>query len=253
MHIITLITDLGHQDYYVGKLKGCLLSRINDATIVDICHDVELHDVSKAAHFAKASHSSFPYDSIHIINVYQHYSSNVRFLIAKMNDQYFVAPDNGIISLIFPEISIENIWRVHEHSEMTPFELIAHTCACISNGLIEEISDAAETITEKLSVQPVIGKSEIRGTIIHVDYMENVITNISKPLFEKVRAGRQFEIFFKHNDPITRISKSYADVHVGEALARFNDSDMLELSINMGKASSMYDLYKNETIQVYFL
>ena len=167
---------------------------------------------------------------------------------------YFIAPDNGLLSLIFPELDATKVRIIRpNHSEDSLFETLAHTCACIINGLIEECSDASPTFTQRLSVQPVTGTDEIRGTIIHVDHMENVITNISKEVFEKYRNGRKYEIYFRHNDPITEISKTYADVPVGEIVCLFNDGNMLEIAINMGKASTLHGLHLNETIQIYFV
>lgn len=254
MSIITLTTDLGLSDYYVGKLKGYLLSQLPTTQLVDISHAVTSHDISTAAYFVKSAKEAFPPQTIHIINVYTIYGSDSRMLICEQDDSYYIAPDNGVMSLIFPEMNVADV-RIIKPNHVTDslFETIAHACACIANGLIEECSDAALSFTERLSVQPVTGKDEIRGTIIHVDHMENVITNISKEVFEKYRNGRNYEIYFKHNDPITQLSKSYADVPVGEIACLFNDGDMLEIAINMGKASSLHGLHLNETIQIYFV
>lgn len=254
MSIITLTTDLGVSDYYVGKLKGYLLAKIPSAQLVDISHAVTSHDISTAAYFVNSAKEAFPSKTIHVISVYTIYSSESRLLIYEQNDSFYIAPDNGVLSLIFPQMNDAQVRVIKPNNPQDSlFETIAHSCACISNGLIEECSDLATRYTERLSVQPVTGKDEIRGTIIHVDHMENVITNISKEVFEKYRAGRNYEIYFKHNDPITQISQSYADVPVGEIVCLFNDGDMLEIAINMGKASSLHGLHLNETIQINFV
>jgi len=254
MSIITLTTDLGVSDYYVGKLKGYLLTQLPDARLVDISHAVTSHDISTAAYFVKSAKEAFPPKTIHLVSVYTIYASESRMIICERDGSYYIAPDNGVMSLIFPDMTGANVRVIRpNHDTDSLFQTIAHACACITNGLIEECSDAAQTFTERLSVQPVTGKDEIRGTIIHVDHKENVITNISREVFDKYRDGRQYEIYFKHNDPITQISKSYADVPVGEIVCLFNDGDMLEIAINMGKASTLHGLHLNETIQIYFV
>ena len=254
MSIITLTTDLGVSDYYVGKLKGYLLSKIPSAHLVDISHAVTSHDISTAAYFVKSAKEAFPARTIHIINVYTIYGSESKMLLYQHEDSYYIAPDNGVLSLIFPNLDPSQVRIIRSNNkEDSLFETLAHTSACVANGLIEECSDPALTFTQRLSVQPVTGANEIRGTIIHVDHMENVITNISREVFDKYRNGRDYEIYFKHNDPITEISHTYADVPVGEIVCLFNDGDMLEIAINMGKASTLHGLHLNETIQIYFV
>lgn len=254
MAIITLTTDLGTKDYYVGKLKGCILTHNPSTSIVDISHVIPLHDIAKAAHFARASHQSFGPGTIHVLHVYSAYNSSPVLLLYTSNDQHYILPNNGLISLIFDTIDSSQVREILPHPSSTnTFDLIGHVCACIKNGLIEECSKPIGEYNQKISVQPVIGPNEIRGTIIHIDHMENVVTNISRDLFDTQRNGRRYEIYFRHNEPITQLSTSYSDVAVGEVLCMFNDSNMLELAINMGKASSLLHLYDGETIQIYFL
>lgn len=254
MSVITLTTDLGVTDYYLAKLRGYLVSQLPETKVIDISHDLESHDIGKAAYFVKSAYQAFPKGSIHIINVYTRYGMNNRLILCKREEMYFIAPDNGVLSLIFTDLSIDEVKEIRpNHDDDSLFQTYAHVSACIKNDLLAECTIPVETFTERLSVQPVTSRHEIRGTIIHIDKMENVITNISKATFEKFRDGRPYEIYFKHNDPITAVSDSYADVPVGEVLCIFNDSDMLEIAINMGKASSMHGLYPNETIQVNFL
>lgn len=254
MSVITLTTDLGVSDYYLAKLKGYLITQLPSVRLIDISHTLESHDISKASYFVKSVYPTFPAGSIHLINVYTNYIPNGRLVLCQRDGMYFIAPDNGVLSLIFTDLKASDVKvLVPNHSADSTFQTYAHACACIHNGLIEECTADCKTFTERLSVQPVTNKDEIRGTIIHVDKMENVITNISQEIFVKQQQGRPYEIYFKHNDPITQISNSYADVPVGEVLCMFNDSKMLEIAINMGKASTMHGLFLNETIQINFL
>ncbi len=254
MALITLTTDLGTSDYYVGKLKGCLLKHNSQNVLIDISHQIPLHDIAKAAYFVRSSYGTFPPGTIHLVSVYNAYNPSRQHLLYSQDGHYFILPDNGIIALLFDDINHANVKAIIRNENLSSnFELFGHIIACIQNELLQETTKPIEEFTQKISVQPVLGKAEIRGTIIHVDHMENVITNVSRSLFDKQRDGRAFEIYFRHNNPITQISQYYSDVPVGEVLCLFNDSDMLEIAINMGKASSMLDLYNNETIQIYFL
>ena len=254
MSVITLTTDLGHKDYYLAKLKGYLISQQHHVQLIDICHTIDTHDIAKAAYFVKSAYKAFQAGTIHLINVYPEYTGDSRLILCKVDEMYFIAPDNGVLSLIFPDLISDNVKVVKpNHPGETMFQTYAHVCACIHNDLLDECTSPCESFIERLTVQPVMSNHEIRGTIIHIDKMENVVTNISRDIFEKYRQGRDYEIYFKHNDPITSISQTYADVPVGEVLCMFNDSDMLEIAINMGKASTLHGLYLNETIQINFI
>ena len=131
--------------------------------------------------------------------------------------------------------------------------IFAHAAAYLGHGLpIEEIGPVVSIFNTKLVIQPVVTANQIRATIIHIDHFENVVVNLKKELFDRVRNGRQFELYFKPNDPITFLSKDYGDVAIGDPLAFFNSSGYLEIAINMDKASSMLNLLKNEMIQINF-
>ncbi|MCB0641028.1 MAG: SAM-dependent chlorinase/fluorinase, partial [Phaeodactylibacter sp.] len=109
-----------------------------------------------------------------------------------------------------------------------------------------------EEMQQGLSLQPVTSTSTIRGTVIHVDRYDNVIVNVEKDLFYKIGNHRPFELYFKRHDPILQLSKYYHDVPVGEVLCLFNTSDLLEIAINMGKASTLLGLKVDDAIQIDF-
>jgi S-adenosylmethionine hydrolase len=131
--------------------------------------------------------------------------------------------------------------------------IFSHAAAYIGHGLpLEDIGAKIAQFNKKLVIQPVITSNQIRATIIHVDHFENVVINLKRDLFEKVRNNRRFELYFKPNDPITFLSKDYGDVSIGDTLAFFNSSGYLEIALNMDKASSMLNLQKGEMIQINF-
>ena len=94
--------------------------------------------------------------------------------------------------------------------------------------------------------------AQIRGSVIYVDHYENVIVNVQKELFERVRNGRHFQLFFKRHDPITQLSRQYHDVSIGETLCLFNDAGYLTIAINMGKAASLLGLKLDDMVQIDF-
>ena len=131
--------------------------------------------------------------------------------------------------------------------------IFSHAAAYIGHGLpLSDIGNMVPNFNKKLVIQPVVTSSQIRATVIHIDHFENVVVNLKKDLFDKVRNKRRFELFYKPHDPITFLSKDYGDVSIGDPLAYFNSAGYLEIAINMDKASSMLNLMKGEMIQINF-
>lgn len=254
MPIITLTTDLGYTDFYVAKLKSAILKRVREVTFLDVSHAIASHDIQQAAFSLMNIWNELPEGSIHLISVYNHYSSRNQYVVFEHQGHYFVGPNNGVFSLLHENIAAKPATIIDMPSgAKSLFDLFAHGIACISTGIpINEIGEAETTLNEKLSILPVHTSDEIRATIIHVDHFGNVVLNVKKEFFEKIRQNRAFEIYFKHSEPIQKISHGYSQVPVGEVVALFNVLGNMELAINMGNASSMLDLYKNETIQIHF-
>jgi S-adenosyl-L-methionine hydrolase (adenosine-forming) len=259
MHIITLTTDFGLQDYYVPVLKGAMLSRHQDLNFVDISHNINNHDIVQAAFILKNAWHHFPKGSIHVVSVNNFGGEQERFLIFQHQDHYFIGPDNGIFSLVLdnatpPQYNAQSIYQI-------PFKglnfqqvlsVIAEAVGrIVTNEPLSEIGSFAENIVQRITFQPVTTPNQIRGTIIHIDNYDNCILNISRTLFEKVGHGRSFQLYFKRHEPITRLMQHYNEVGIGETLCIFN-SDYLEIAINMGKASEMLGLKVEDTVQIDF-
>lgn len=254
MQIVTLTTDFGLQDYYVPVLKGAILSRHRAVNIVDISHQIKHHDIVQAAFVLKNTWSAFPEGTIHVVSVNNFGGDRGRFLAFKYERHIFIGPDNGIFTLIFPNLSPLNIVEIPFVG--LNFEYVREALAnaisqLVLNPALELLGNPARDILQRITFQPVIAPSQIRGAVIYVDNYDNVVSNVTRDLFEKVGRGRSFQLFFKRHDPIMRLSKHYNDVPIGETLCLFN-SDYLEVAINMGKAAEMFGLKIEDTIQIDF-
>src|SRR3989344_8200052 len=104
MPIITLTTDLGSTDFYVGSLKGAILSQLADVTIVDITHNIPLYDFSKAAFIVRNCYRDFPKGTIHVIGVNPETDAETTHVAIEYDGYYFIGADNGVFSLIFDNI-----------------------------------------------------------------------------------------------------------------------------------------------------
>ena len=253
MSIVTLITDFGSKDYYVALLKGHILSAAPKVKLVDITHEITPHDIMEGAFFLKATYNRFPKGTIHLVGVNTYYEPNSRIIVFKHEDYYFIGPNNGLFSLVLNEIDAEEVYVLADQDITDLNDILANAVQGIVAGSpLKLLGQPVDQFERKLSLQPVVNNDQIRATIIHVDHFGNVIVNLSKPTFERIRKGRTFMIFYKSDEPIVRLSRRYNDVQIGDVCAFFNSVDMLEIAIHMGNAHELLNLNKNETIQIDF-
>lgn len=256
MQIVSITTDFGLQDYYVAELKAHIYQRSEDLQIVDVSHSIDSHDIVQAAHFIDNVFRTFPIGSIHCVAVYNYYSRQSRFIAFEKEGHFFIGPDNGVFSLIFEDLRAEQTFEIdHKLLGLESIgQIVGWTVGYISKGNpINEIGQPSTEINQKMGIKPVVTSSQIRATIIHIDHYENVVINLKKEQFEKLRAGREFQLYYKQTDPIRHISETYGDVAITDVMCLFNSAGYMQIGINMGKASSMLNLNKNETIQINFI
>jgi len=253
--IITLTTDFGTQDHYAGALKGALLRACPEANLVDISHAIKPFDIVQAALVARNAYPEFPEGSIHIIGVNCVYDTHFRFVTARADGHFFLAPDNGLLTLLFEHLADEDV-RVLSDPEPAHFPgknaFSAAAAHLVAGSPFEEIGLPAGPLVERIGLRPVIMPTRIRGTVIHIDNFENALVNISRDTFENAAQGRPFSLFFKRNDPISRLSQRYCDVPVGEPLCLFNSAGLLEIAVNMGRASTLLGLKVEDVVEVVF-
>lgn len=255
MSIVTLTTDFGAQDFYAGALKGALLRCHAGLQLVDITHGIRPYNIVEGAFALSQAWHEFPEGSIHLVAVNAVYSPGHRFAVIRHAGHYFLAPDNGILTLLFEKIASPDI-RFLPSEDQSPFA-VKHvfpgvTAHLASGGLFDDLGEPGDALYQRINLQPVITPNTIRGTVIHVDYFENAIVNIRSAVFEKVGAGRPFSLYFKRNDPITQLSRSYCDVPVGEPLCMFNSSGYLEIAVNLGRAATLLGLKAEDVVELVF-
>lgn len=256
MQIITLTTDFGTTDYYVGALKGAILSRSPRVNLVDISHHIEPYNIVQAALILRNIYPEFPAGTLHLVGVNCEYAPAARFLAARRDGHIFLLPDNGLLALLFGELAENEVVALVAPAEAEHFQvkkIFAEAAAKLTAGEpFESLGEAAGALVERIQIQPVITKDRMRGTVLHIDNFGNAVVNIRRTAFEKVAAGRSFSLFFKRHDPITVLSKNYSEVEVGEPLCLFNSAGLLEISIYMGRAGELLGLKPEDVVEVYF-
>jgi len=248
--VVTLISDRKGDDFFLGRLKGQLLSACNNLNIVDLAHNITQHSVSKASFILKNSFKNFPEKTVHLIGVDGECSNTKKHLIAKVSNQYFIAADNGLFSLAFLPEEIQEIIKIESCEHDIPkipalFRFGKIACEIINGKKIEDFGKRASGVKRLMGFNPTFGKDYILGHVVYIDSYDNAVTDISHELFMQISKGRKFVIIPaipKYR--ITKIHNSYHDVKAGELVVIFNSLGLLEIAMYKGNVSQLlsYDL-----------
>ena len=256
MSIVTLTTDWNTDDYYVGAIKGKILSQCPQIQIVDISHQVPAFSISHAAFILRNSFHNFPPGSIHIIGVNTEGSKDMPFLLVEYKKHFFIGTDNGIFGLLFSEDAdrIISLKSPKELKSFTSFNVFTDTACKLARGeKPESLGKPVEQFLQRIPIRAAIDKNVITGSVIYIDSFRNAITNISKDLFERIGEGRNFEIYVQSNHyVIKKINRYYHETSAGEILALFNSVDLLEIAMNSGNVADLLGLTINSGIRVKF-
>jgi S-adenosylmethionine hydrolase len=251
--IVTLTTDLGYRDPYLGIVKAVLYSKIKDITLVDLACDVRNNAISDAAFILKHSLTYFPKNTIHLVAVKLIVNNsqlnqnnkgidNTRYLLTRYKDQYIICLDNGLISLIDEAFS-DPVYQIYfDNKDQHQFflkdvftEAAAHI---MEKKPLKDIAVATDDYYKAFQFNSYKNESQLRGKNIYTDDFGNVITNITRDEFEKAKGKRNFSIILP-GAVIEKISDTYDDVKFGEVLALFNTFGLLEIAINGKSAYQM--------------
>ena len=264
MSIITLITDFGLDDEYVGLMKGVILSIHPSATIIDITHRIEPQDVEQAAYTLDASYRYFPDDSIHLVVVDPGVGGKRAIVAAKLKQHVFIAPDNGALTLLFGGEELDECIRVDNPEYFLKTisqtfhgrDIFAPVAAHIARGVpLNRIGTATESAD--LVCLPDLKSSrsadgEIAGKIVTVDRFGNLITNI--PAYElqdfctnKPGCNLQVRI---GGITISGLSNTYESVAVLEPLVLIGSRGYLEIAVNRGSANTYLNIQKGDGVTV---
>jgi S-adenosylmethionine hydrolase len=250
--IITLTTDYGTNDHLVGTLKGVILKINPDVTIVDITHNVTPFDLLDGALAIGSAYSYFPAKTIHVVVVDPGVGTERRPLLVSAVNQYFVAPDNGVLSIIY-EREQESLVVRHanvEHYYLQPVsktfhgrDIFAPVAAWLSKGwqtpsMGDEISDY-----KRFSIpRPKESDGMMKGVVLRADTFGNLITNFRpEDLPESVLNGGDVK-FQVGTHPVTRLVDTFASGNNGEPIAYLGSSGYIEIGVNKANAARTLSL-----------
>lgn len=274
MSIITLTTDFGIKDHFVGALKGKIISEFAEANIIDISHHVDLFNVSEASYIIGAAYNSFPKRSVHLIGVDAELTKENRHIAMQWNDHFFICADNGILSMLTQKIVPQKIVEINIHDRLpegsTDMDVfVTAACHLAKGGSLSVIGREITAIREVNELQAVVAtdRNSIKGYVVYIDHFGNCVTNISSKLVKEVARGRDYDIKFSIKT-IKSTKSGYSDFPIndrfslkdyeGEKLAIFNEAGFLEIAIyrsnplTVGTAKTLLGLKFRDVINVVF-
>ncbi|AZJ35586.1 S-adenosyl-l-methionine hydroxide adenosyltransferase family protein [Tenacibaculum singaporense] len=274
MSLITLTTDFGTKDHFVGAVKGAIYSELPNAKIVDITHEISPFNITETAYILKNAYKSFPDKTIHVIGVDSELSVDNKHIALELDNHYFICPDNGLISMIASEIKPTKIVEINIHdrieSSFPVLDVFVQVASHIARGgSLSVIGREVDTYKKIVEIKPKVNEQQtiIAGGVIYIDNYGNVITNISKKQFNTIGKGRDYKvtarrytfskIYSRYNE-IVDFSVTDKRQYDGEKLAIFNSAGFLEIAIyrsnleTVGGASTLLGLEYRDTITVEF-
>lgn len=268
MPIITLITDYGTRDHYVGAMKGVILSIAPDATVVDITHDVEPQHVLNAAFILRQSLTWFPEGTIHVAVVDPGVGTDRRIILGRYNGRYVLVPDNGLLTLVHRDLAPESLHVVEDRrcflSDLsTTFhgrDIFAPVAAQLANGARPQAFGRSTDRLEVLSLPyPAAVTGEvISGRALYVDHFGTLVTNIrqeqlpggcSGPSAAEGSRGIEKTVWVNGVN-VGPIRSTFCDVPVGEPLALVGGTGMVEVAVNQGRAVDRFGLPDDVRIEI---
>ncbi len=256
--IITLTTDYGTSDHLVGVMKGVILKVNPEARIVDINHNVMPFDILDAALTIGMAYAHFPPKTIHLVVVDPGVGSQRRPILVTGDQHYYVAPDNGVLSMIYerePKVTVRHITA--EHYFLNPLsntfhgrDIFAPVAAWLSkNWQTPSFGDEVTDFVRFTLPKPKVAGSTIKGVVLKVDNFGNLITNLTLEDVPQVAAGGNFKITAGSRE-IDKLAETYAHGAPGEVLAVIGSSGFLEISVNKGHAAKSLSMQRGAEVTV---
>ncbi len=260
--IVTLTTDFGGSDHFVGTLRGVILGVNPAAQIVDLCNAVNSFDVLDAAMTLVQAYHYFPPNTIHLVVVDPGVGSQRRPLLVTTSKHFFLAPDNGVLSLVIEQeerVSVRHITA--EHYFLRPLsntfhgrDVFAPCAGWMSKGV--EAEKFGDEITDyvrfSLPKPRALAANAVKGAVLKVDKFGNLITNLTPQNAPAIFAANARLKISVGPAPVVGLRNAYADGQPGELFALLNSMGFLEIACNRGAAAHVAKAGRGAEVLVEF-
>jgi hypothetical protein len=249
--LITFTTDFGSTDGSVALLKLHIGKALPEAAFNDISHNIAPLQIGHAAYLIKNLYPHFAAKTLHLILVNTHLTINNELLLAKCDEQFFLAPNNGIFNWLFQNKNVEYRLISTLHNENGFYKNIAEAIVTLFNSENFETIGKAITLENKYSVATVaVDENFVRGRIWLIDDFGNLITNIHHDLLNPLITNKQFEINYGYRNPLNTILPSMNNANGDSPVAYFNQFGYLEIALPNYNISRMFSLAAGSIVSV---
>ncbi len=242
--LITLTTDFGVSDHFVGTMKGVIAGIAPKARVIDITHEIAPYAIAEGAFVIAQAWSYFPKRTIHVVVVDPGVGSARRPILAECGGQFLIAPDNGVLSMALgtfphkvreitnPRAMLKQISRTFHGRD-----IFAPAAAHLAAGM--KPAQFGKLITDAVQLEAAkpqrLGKHQWRGTVLRIDRFGNLITSFHVDHFEQIKT-RPFELR-AGGSRIRRLALHYAETEMGELFVIVGSSGYLEIAVNQSSAA----------------
>lgn len=244
--VITLTTDFGVADHFVGTMKGVILGICPAAEIVDISHDIGAFGVAEGAFLIAQAYGFFPRGTVHVVVVDPGVGTSRRPIVAEAGSQKFVAPDNGVLSMVYARerhkvrwITAERYFLKRVSQTFHGRDIFSPVGAHLARGVPP--AKLGKPITDFMRLQierPVrTARRGWTGAVLKIDRFGNLITNFAADDFPELEK-RPFEISIGL-ETVHRLARNYAECNPGEVFVIVGSSGYLEVSSSQASAAKM--------------
>jgi S-adenosylmethionine hydrolase len=253
---ITLLTDFGTKDPYVGIMKGVILSTNPDVRIVDITHEVDPQDVREGAFLVEEYYRYFEKGTIHIAVVDPTVGSDRKPIVFSKDGYFFIGPDNGLFTLLYDDnvraYAIENRRYMLKKISATFHgrDIFAPAAAYLSSGV--QLSSLGSVVQEPVRLPdllPTVKDNVLHGEVVRFDWFGNAITNIAQTMLDDFVKGRLFAVHF-HDTSFSALRKSYYE---SEITCLIGSAGYLEFGLFMGSLREKMGLKKGDPVTITIL
>jgi hypothetical protein len=258
--VITLTTDFGLRDPYVGEMKAVILSISPNAAIIDITHEVEKFNIRMGAYILASASPYFPKGTIHVAIVDPCVGTKRRPLLIQTRHGFYIGPDNGVLALAAKNQGIRHIYEISNRKLMLPKvfntfhgrDIFAPAAAHVAKGIAPtEFGPEIREITTPRFAKVIKRKNMLVGEVIHVDDFGNIVTNFSAKELESMGIKETVSIMLKNTKLKLKLCKAYGEAKLQKPLAIIGSHNFLEVSVNQGSAAEDFNMKSGDRVIIY--
>lgn len=257
MAVVTLTTDFGLEDAYVGQVKGAILSVCPGASLVDLTHAIPPQDVRRAAVIVARSAGHFPAGTVHLAVVDPGVGTRRRALAVRSGEQLFVAPDNGLLTLVLQADTRAKVRLLNNPGFLSPTisptfhgrDVFAPAAGHLACGLpLNRLGPRVDDPVLLELARPAWSRGRLKGEVLFVDHFGNLITNLpADKILDAPRSGSpRFKLGQK---TLPGLHLTYAEVDEGLPLALIGSLDLVEIAVNQGRADEYFGVREGAAVE----